>query len=136
LPAAPHINCLVENSAGEVWACTQNYGGTMPGDGAGIMKSSDLAAWSAVLRYEDIHAPVSCDGSTLQKSMCEPLWCGLRMQLKISSTVIDCPAEPLLDGPASKSAGCCDTSNTTSLPVAVGLGAIIGVVLLKRRRRT
>ena len=25
---APHINCLVENGAGEIWACTQNYGVT------------------------------------------------------------------------------------------------------------
>lgn len=26
LAGAPHINCLVENAAGEVWACTQNFG--------------------------------------------------------------------------------------------------------------
>ncbi len=133
LPSAPHINCLVENAAGEVWACTQNYGGTIPGDGAGIMKTTDLVTWSAVLRYEDIQSPVTCDGSTIQKSMCEPLWCGLRMQLKIASTVIGCPAE-LLDGTATKSSGCCDTGNNTSAPVLLGFGALVAATLLKRRR--
>ena len=39
LTNAPHMNCMVENAAHEVWACTQNYGQPgIPSDDAGIMK--------------------------------------------------------------------------------------------------
>ncbi|HEV7558390.1 MAG TPA: hypothetical protein VGO00_23130, partial [Kofleriaceae bacterium] len=36
----PHLNCLVENSAHELWGCTLNYGSNqIPADGFGIMKT-------------------------------------------------------------------------------------------------
>ena len=52
----PHINCLVEDPADHsVWACTHNYDSPgIPGDGYGIMKTTDYATWTGVLRYQDI----------------------------------------------------------------------------------
>src|SRR5262249_51719700 len=61
LPSAPHLNCLVENGAGEVWGCTQNVGNSglgLPSDGFGIMKSTDLQTWTGVLHYQDLLGPV------------------------------------------------------------------------------
>ncbi|MCW5801262.1 MAG: hypothetical protein KIT31_02525 [Deltaproteobacteria bacterium] len=83
LANAPHINCLEENAAGEVWACTQNYGAmNVPSDGFGIMKTTDLATWTGVLKFQDIELPVACPAGTVQHDKCdEKLWCGLCKQL-------------------------------------------------------
>ena len=43
-----------------MWACTHNYDSPgIPGDGYGIMKSTDLATWTGVLRYQDINGVVA-----------------------------------------------------------------------------
>ena len=80
LSGAPHINCLAENSAGELWACTQNYGvGQAQTDDAGIMKTTDLATWAKVLRYQDLAGPVAgCGADTVEQKTCNQatLWCG------------------------------------------------------------
>ena len=90
-----------ENAAGEVWACTQNYGvAGVPSDGFGIMKSTDLSTWTGVLKFQDIKAPVTCPAGTNQQDMCvapfmgmPSIWCVLRVQLGITSTGgIDCPS--------------------------------------------
>jgi len=141
---APNINCLVENAAGEVWACTQNYGSPeIPGDDAGIMKSTDLVTWTRVLRYQDIQAPLSCPVGTLQKEMCEPNWCALKRQLSITSTVIDCP-EIYFDAPPSDGSvnplvdstprGCCDTGASEPPYAGFGLGLIVLFALRRRSR--
>jgi len=143
----PHINCLAENSAGEVWACTQNYG--VPGvasDGYGIMKTTDLATWTGVLRYQDIAAPVTCPAGTTQQDQCvEPymgnpsVWCTLRQQLGIIATGgVDCPVFNA-DGPTPDNTittgkkGCCDAGDGAGAPLA--LGAFLAVVVLRPRRR-
>ena len=148
----PQINCLVENSAHEVWACTQNYdvmsgsgSATIPGDGYGIMKSSDLATWTGVLKYQDILGPVSCAAGTPQHDTCAQMnWCGLRMQLGITATGgIDCSAiggDGAPDAgsnthvPPTNPKGCCDTGVGSAPPLAMGL--VVGFGLLRRRRKT
>ena len=141
---APNINCLVENAAGEVWACTQNYGSPeIPGDDAGIMKSTDLVTWTRVLRFQDIQAPLSCPVGTLQKEMCEPNWCALKRQLSITSTVIDCP-EIYFDAPPSDGSvnpivdstprGCCYTGASEPPYAGFGLGLIVLFALRRRSR--
>ena len=129
----PHVNCLVENAAGEVWACTRNYGtGQVPFDGFGIMKTTDLATWTGVLRFQDILAPVDCPAGTVQKDRCETTtWCTLRSQLGITSTVIDCPAAA--DATAPMKTGCCETS-PSSAPDALLLGLGISLLVLRPRR--
>jgi MYXO-CTERM domain-containing protein len=148
LASPPHINCLAENSAGEVWACTQNYGDTManiPSDGFGIMKSTDLATWTGVLKYQDIQGPVDCAAGTIQHDACQQMnWCGVVQQLGITSTVIDCSALVVDGAPDAgngsgsgsngpkKSKGC-DSGPGDAPPLLLGL--LVGAVLLRRQRR-
>ncbi|HLL21136.1 MAG TPA: hypothetical protein VK427_03345 [Kofleriaceae bacterium] len=145
LVSAPHINCLVENTAGEVWACTQNYGiPQVPPDGYGIMKSTDLATWTPVLRYQDIYEPVACGMDTLQYQKCDkpPLangpvgWCGLCEQLgcdpKRTCTAAAVDGPPI--DPPKDQGGCCETGGGAA-PGALAVGTMVGIVLLRRRKR-
>lgn len=142
----PHINCLVENTAGEVWACTQNFGiPGVPTDNAGIMKSTDLATWTPVLRFQDLQGPVDCPAGTLQRDRCQgdgtPLaqWCALRAQFGITGNPTSCAA--VVDGPPPDGTtvtppkpGCCESSAGGS-PGSLAVGALVGMLVLRRRRR-
>ncbi len=138
LTGAPHINCLTENAAGEVWACTQNYATGTPTDGFGIMKSTDLSTWTGVFKYQDLQSPVTCADGTVQKDRCDAeLWCGLCAQLgcdpgRSCAGATDAP--PSGDVTQTQPGGCCQTGDG-QVPgiMLVGLGATI--VLLRRRRR-
>lgn len=137
LVSPPHIGCLAENSAGEVWACTQNYGGMQAGaDGYGIMKSTDLATWTPVLKYQDMKAPVACGETTPQRQVCDlQMWCGLCSQLGCQSGRPECgpPAEAPPADPGDKG-GCCKGS---AAPAPGALVLVIGgaALLLRPRRR-
>ncbi len=141
IPTAPHINCLAENSAGLVWACTQNYAvaGGPPTDHAGIMTSTDGVHWTTNLRFEDITQPVSCGSGTVQHDSCQAdVWCGLKEQLGITSTVLSCALvepPPALEAPVLRSGrdvgGCCDANGESPGALVVG----IGIVLVCGRRR-
>jgi MYXO-CTERM domain-containing protein len=145
---APHVNCLVENAAGEVWGCTQNYGSPqIPEDGFGIMKSTNLTTWTGILKYQEIYEPVACPMTTLQYMKCDkpngapgqPLgWCGLCAQLGCDPKR-ECPVDVdgAVDGKPgiSDGRGCCDTGNGSG-PTALAFGIAVGIVLLRRRRRT
>ena len=159
---APHINCLVENAAGELWACTQNYGAMqIPSDDAGIMKTTNLTSWTKVLRFQDIQGPVTCPAGTRQHDQCvydcpdmtydtnpaqcpnttPKAWCVLRNQLGITSTAIACPVvepdgPPEVDGPkVSNKPGCCGVGDTGSAPAALVFGLGVGTMILRTRRR-
>lgn len=137
LTGAPHLSCLVENSAGELWGCTQNYGSqTIPADGFGIMKTTDLVTWTPVLKYQSIAQPVACAAGTVQMDTCQGnTWCSLETQLGITSTAIACPS--LVDAgmmvvvDPKTPAGCCDTGGS---PGGLVVGTLVGLVLLRRRR--
>jgi uncharacterized protein (TIGR03382 family) len=161
LAGAPHINCLVENTAGEVWACTQNFAvpGT-PSDDAGIMKTTNLTSWTKVLRYQDIQAPVECPAGTRQHDQCvydcpdvtyndnpascpntsPTAWCVLKNQLGVTSTTIACPAAndnttpPTADVTTKDKPGCCSASSDGA-PAAMALSLWVGMVILRRRRK-
>jgi hypothetical protein len=138
LAGAPHINCLAENAAGELWACTQNYGfGQAQSDGAGIMKTTDLSAWTPVLRYQDLTGPVAgCGADTVQQKTCNQstLWCGVCAQLMCTPAAsYACPAPPD-DTPVTPPTrgGCCDTGTSPGGPLALALSV---ATLLWRPRR-
>ncbi|MDQ3368748.1 MAG: glycoside hydrolase [Myxococcota bacterium] len=145
LTTAPHINCLVENAAGEVWACTQNYGvPTIPKDGFGIMKSSDLVTWTGLLDFRAIEEPVACGSETLQYQKCDrnpniDIWCGLCAQLGCDAkrecevTNGDGSPDAGTTGPGEKP-GCCETGDGGA-PGALALGLVVGMVLIRSRRR-
>ncbi len=157
LTNAPHIGCLYQDSAGVVWACTQNYASpqlNLPSDGFGIMKTTDLMTWVGMLKFQDIQAPVSCPAGTVQEDRCvqkymdqQSQWCCLVPQLGITSTAIDCTGalacfgNPLVDGapdggttinPPKDPDSCCGTGNGRS---SVMLSLLVAVGLLFRRRR-
>jgi hypothetical protein len=137
LAGPPHINCLAENSAREVWACTQNYGGmAAPSDGYGIMKSTDLATWSPALKYQEMKAPIACAAGTVQKDRCDTqLWCGLCAQLGCVSGRPECaPAADTGTVGDDEGKGCCKNSATPA-PGALLLVLAIGVLLLRPRPR-
>lgn len=142
LANAPHISCLAQNTAGEVWACTQNFAAMAnPGDGAGIMKSTDLVTWTKVLAYQDIAAPVACAVGTEQRDLCideaPSQWCGLRNQLGVTANPTNCVAPPVDGVPDAgvivekSGGGCCDSGS--SAPASLGGGLLIGLTLLRRR---
>jgi hypothetical protein len=136
LAGAPHLNCLTERADGTLFGCTQNYG--TGADNAGVMKSTDGIAWTSLLRYQDIEGPKACAVGTPQKDECEiEEWCGIREQLGIASTVINCPlivpdGMPDAGQPPSSSGGCCETNQT---PPSLLLCGLTVVLLAWRKRR-
>jgi len=149
LVGAPHVNCLVENTAGEVWACTQNFGSPqVMSDDAGIMKTTNLMSWTPVLKYQDILGPAECAVGTLQKDKCvtppPPMpspWCGIKNQFGITADPTNCPA--VFDAPPDGGGdntvkvpdpGCCD-NNAGGAPVGLALGALVAMILVRPRRR-
>lgn len=141
LTGAPHINCLVENTAGEVWACTQNYGGNqVPSDDAGIMKTTDLATWTTVLRFQNLQGPVACAAGTIQKDSCEPMWCALKRQLGVTADPTNCP--DLTETPPGDMTtvikppkSCCDSSVSGGGTAWLVIAGVVGMVIVRRRRR-
>jgi photosystem II stability/assembly factor-like uncharacterized protein len=137
---APHIGCLAENAAGEVWACTQNFATmTTPSDGFGIMKSTNLTSWAGVLKFQDIRAPVSCAPGTVQHDKCDAqLWCGLCLQLGCDPKR-PCPgfgADGGTDGPRVKDpGGCCQSQSTGNVGGGALLVMFVAIIALRPRRR-
>lgn len=142
LVGAPHISCLVENAGGVLWACTRNFGtAQVPGDDAGVMRTTDLSVWTKALRYQDINAPVPCAAGTIQHDTCQvQMWCVLRRQLGVTSTELDCPS--LTDGAGPDDAGgvvtpkngCCD-AGTGGGALALVSAVLVGLVILRPRSR-
>lgn len=152
LPNGPHIGCLYENSAHEVWACTQNTATQLfpEADDYGIMKSTDLTTWTGVLKFQDIKAPVACAAGTVQNDQCierymdqQSPWCCLISQIGITSTAIDCTGprgcfavvDGAVDAPSMKppEKGCCETGSSGG--PAMLLSGLVASTLLRRRRK-
>lgn len=128
----PHMNCLVENAAGELWACTQNYGSSMiTPDDAAIMKTTDLVTWTKVLRYQELSEAVTCGPETTQQRSCAAMWCTVCAQIGCTpSPSYGCPVAT--EAPV-QSGGCCDSGSGGTGALALGLS--VGMLLLRSRRR-
>jgi photosystem II stability/assembly factor-like uncharacterized protein len=160
LAGAPHISVLVERPGGEVWAGTQNFSypnrppiPSVPADGFAIMKSTDLATWTPVLRLEDIAGPASCAPGTIQHDECVASnaglgspWCCTAAQLRITSTEIDCTGENrcflyAVDGLAGdvtvppSDPGCCQGSPRATTPLVLALAWLLGAARQRGQRR-
>jgi hypothetical protein len=145
ITGAPTINCLAENSANEVWACTQNLGV----EAAGIMKTTDLAAWTKVLEYKDISGPVDCPAGTLQQDkcvaeelpgVCSTEWCCLKQMLGIVADPTSCAVVPAGDGAPPDGTSTIKPPDTTCCSGTPGPGGLlvglgVGLLLLRPRRR-
>jgi photosystem II stability/assembly factor-like uncharacterized protein len=130
----PHIGCLAESAAGEIWACTQNYSDRfVMSDKAGVMKTTDLTTWTPVLRYQELSEAVTCPAGTLQKDMCAALWCALCDQLGCQpSAAYNCPVPT--EAPKPRSGGCCDAAASSGASV-LALALVVGTVVRRPRRR-
>lgn len=133
----PHVGCLTENSAGEVWACTQNYGSaTVPKDGFGIMKTTDLVNWTGLLAFQALIEPRSCGDGTVQKDRCDAeLWCGLCAQLgcdpnRNCEVTGDGAPDGLIVDPPKKN--CCQ-SGGDDIPGLLIICIAVSLVVLRRR---
>ena len=151
LAGAPHMGCLVENAAGELWACTQNFGfSAVQPDDAGVMKTSDLVTWTKVLRYQDLTEAASCAAGTIQHDTCAPLWCAVCAQLGCTPSasygcpvVIDgcpvptdgcpVPTDASIPRTTSGKGGCCDSGASSGGPLALALS--VATMLRRPRRR-
>jgi uncharacterized protein (TIGR03382 family) len=131
----PHMNCLAENSAGEIWACTQNYGYTaVPSDNAAIMKTTDLVNWTKVLRYQELTDAAFCPAGTVQRETCASMWCTVCKQLGCApSAVSNCPVEAEAPIPPIEKGGCCNSGEGGTGALALGLA--VGTLVLRPRRR-
>jgi hypothetical protein len=153
IATAPHIGCLFENAANEVWACTQMTASpqlNIGEDGFGIMKSSDLSTWTGVLKFPEIQAPVACAAGTIQNDQCierymdmQSPWCCLVPQLGLTSTAVDCtgprgcfntPDNPIDGTQVNPNPPGCSGCNGASGSSAM-LGSLVLVGLLSRRRK-
>jgi photosystem II stability/assembly factor-like uncharacterized protein len=133
LASPPHGRCLVENAAGELWACAENYGTNgVANDSAGIVKTLDPEAgpWTKVLRYQDLTEAASCPSGSKQAA-CSAMWCGVCAQLGCTPSAAYTCAAPM-EAPL-KAGGCCDggAGGTGALAFALPLG----MLLLRPRRR-
>jgi photosystem II stability/assembly factor-like uncharacterized protein len=151
LANAPHITCLAEQpDTKDIWACTRNNSGSnAASDGAGIMKTTDLATWSPVLRYADIAAPVACGSDTALVRQCvapsqgmPSPWCCLKDQLGITANPIACtgayackqaaPAKPIATRPKG---GCCDATGEPAGTLLLGALTLLVSRADRSRRR-
>jgi hypothetical protein len=143
-----HINCLAENAAGELWACTHNYADfvSIPSDGFGLMKTTDLVEWSGVLSFADIGGPASCAAGTVEHDMCAGQWPTLVADfLQFQVTPNHCamppdgspdgatPADAATNPTAGEGGGCCSSTGRGSTSGVLGAGVL--ALLLRRRRR-
>ena len=154
LVSPPGIACLVENPGDHsVWACTHNYDSPgVPGDGYGIMKSTDLSTWTGVLKYQNINGVVDCPVGTPQHDQCvasyqtkPSVWCCLEQQLGITDTSVDCTgtANCNLVGDGNIDSGTTDVNAPPKGCCNVGGGGAgsmllamwTGALLWRRRRR-
>jgi hypothetical protein len=153
-PNAPHINCLSEQPDNkDIWACTRNFGNgsNIASDGAGIMKTSDLATWTPMLKFADITGPVTCGSDRPPALQCvapydsmPSTWCCLVQQLGIKSTAVACTgdyactqgsdAKPK-SAPKQPTAkqGCCDVGDDAGAG-AVLLGGLTALLIRRHRR--
>jgi hypothetical protein len=126
----PHLNCLVENAAGELWGCTRNFGSMqVMADGYGIMKTKDLATWTPVMKFQ---------AGTFQKDECETnVWCGLRDQLGITANPTNCRssmADTTGVGVTPSPKGCCHLG-VDSAPGLFCIAGVVGAFLTRPHRR-
>jgi hypothetical protein len=110
--ASPVRGCLVERPGDRALV---GCGDNLAPDHVALTRSSDGLAWSTLLEFRNVTAPIACAAGTEQRDVCqERLWCGMKDQLGIVSEVIACAAA--VDAGAPDAApgaddgggGCCD----------------------------
>lgn len=136
--------CLTERSDGTLWMCTNN----LPPDGATVQASATgVDGWTKKLSYADITGPIRCEAGTTQHEDCEVLlWCGLRENLGITSTEVDCTdagtddgdgglGDAGVDGPGGSDGkkGCC-AGDAGGGDAAAGTVVLVLGLCARRRR--
>ena len=133
--------CLYEREDGVLFLCAND----LPPDERALASSTTGAAgtWTPRLRFPDIAGPVACPVGTVQHDDCQDIvWCGIKEQLGITSTVVDCPAQGVdagIDAGTAEPPGktCCDVNAAPPLleTALIALGLAPGWLRRRRSRR-
>jgi hypothetical protein len=137
-PALPITGCLVERPGDRALV---GCGDNLAPDHVALTRSSDGLAWSTLLEFRNVTAPIACAAGTEQRDTCQDrLWCGMKDQLGIVSEVIACAAAvdagtpDAAPGPDDGGGGCCD-GGAGGGGWLTALALVLGSAAARRRAR-
>lgn len=134
LPTLSMSQCL-SVVGGNLYSCAWNYA---PDLAAIARLTPDLSSFTKVFQYSDTKGPMDCPATTAVGKICPAVWASYADQLGVTlSTQTDMGVEPTAPDGCSCSLGSAPrgTPITTPLGSSVGLLALGGLLLLRRRRR-
>jgi hypothetical protein len=136
--ASPVRGCLVERPGDRALV---GCGDNLAPDHVALTRSSDGLAWSTLLEFRNVTAPIACATGTEQRDTCQDrLWCGMKDQLGIVSEVIACAAAvdagapDAAPGPDDGGGGCCD-GGAGGGGWLTALALVLGSAAARRRAR-
>jgi hypothetical protein len=133
MAGAPQLACLAPRSDGTLIGCGANW----DPDHMAIARSTDGGAtWQKVWRFVELAGPITCADGTVEHDVCAvQQWPALQQQF--ATTGPTCGAV-VVDGAADGApgpkhhGGCCDSGAN---PIGAGWVIVVGIVVLRRRRR-
>jgi len=113
--------CATQRDDGAVVACGANYAP----DHFALGRSSDMATWSEMLRFQELEGPLACPESSPVTSVCGILWPTVMQQIVLSERADAGPRDAALAdaGPGASGGGGCG-----------GCGVGLALILVVRRR--
>lgn len=140
LDGAPQLACLTARGDGALYGCAANWepdfkaiarsagaaGGNAP---SGI----DAATWDKVFRFAELAGPLDCPIGTPEQRSCGGKWPALQQRFGATGPTT-CAPPPDTRPPVQRSGGCCD-AHRGEFSAPVGLAALCGVAIRRRRRR-
>jgi hypothetical protein len=140
----PDVTCFREHpTTGEVWACTENL--AQPPFDYSVMKTTDFATWTGVMRLQELAGPVECPGGTVQQECCAcnsdacteenpPQWPLMAAQYGIPNNHV-CPGDAMPDAaPVGRPPDSC--CGVTGDEPSTGLLVVLVISALRTPRRT
>ena len=129
----PQLGCLALRADGTLIGCGANW---QP-DFMAVGRATDPTAFQKLFRFVELAGPVACPAGTAEQDLCAPLWPSLQQQFGATGPGT-CGAVPDLEAvdapPLKKSGGCCDVGDGSPAGAAA-LGALVGALVLGRKRR-
>jgi hypothetical protein len=121
LASPPRMACATQRDDGAVVACGANYAP----DHFALGRSSDMATWSEMLRFQELEGPLACPESSPVTSVCGILWPTVMQQIVLSERADAGPRDAALAdaGPGASGGGGCG-----------GCGVGLALILVVRRR--
>ena len=130
----PRFGCLAQKADGTLIGCGANW---QP-DYMALGRAQNPLQFQKLFRFVDLAGPVACPAGTAEADECAPMWPALKQQFGATGPGVcganpDLPMIDLPTPPPPKGGGCCDAG--AAGPTSFAVGALAGVLLLRRRRR-